>query len=51
VRYVLNWGGFAVASFHMTDGETNLHLKLVSSEDCEQRPHETLLAAYRQRYG
>jgi fructosamine-3-kinase len=33
VRYLLNWGGFVNASFHISDGEHALHLKLTDYED------------------
>lgn len=32
-RYLLNWGGFVNASFHISDGQTALHLKLSDYED------------------
>jgi hypothetical protein len=37
VRYILNWGGFIAASFHVTDGATKLHCKLIASDDRESR--------------
>jgi streptomycin 6-kinase len=36
VEYVLNWGGFVAASFHVTDGRRKLHLKLVRDDDGER---------------
>jgi hypothetical protein len=37
VRYILNWGGFVAASFHVTDGQMKLHLKLIASQEGERR--------------
>lgn len=32
-RYLLNWGGFVNASFHVSDGQRAYHLKLTDDED------------------
>ena len=37
VRYLLNWGGFVNASFHISDGQTAFHLKLTDDEDSRLR--------------
>ncbi len=36
-RYILNWGGFVNASFRLTDGAKNYHLKLADDSDSLER--------------
>jgi hypothetical protein len=36
-HYILNWGGFVNASFHLTDGHIHYHLKLADDEDSLER--------------
>lgn len=37
VSYVLNWGGFVNASFHVTDGTSRYHVKLASDAESEAK--------------